>query len=335
MNPRRIVLMGAVWACLVLGGAVARAGEASVAASIGKLTSPDEAVRLQAIDQLGARGGKAAEAVAPLTKLLQDSSPKVRAHAARALGEIGAPARPAVAALIKLAKDPDDTVRRQVVKAVMAIHPGPQVTVPLCVKLLEDLDPGVRIRILHAIAETGAKAVPALIVALKNFMSKEWRRASAQRRGGGRTPVQLDTAVAESRYAVDSSSLPADEAFDQQWALTLLDLTVNRLRDEFAAAGRPGDFEILKSCLMVDRGAIDYAAVVVHLPAVDRPELRSPLPLGTTRIERVTFNGLTAARIKELRFQIRPCQWVEVRNISLEPGRRTQVEVVNALGHPQ
>jgi RNA polymerase sigma-70 factor (ECF subfamily) len=174
-----------------------------------------------------------------------------------------------------------------------------------------------------------------LIVALKHFMAKEWRRASAQRRGGGRTPVQLDTAVAESRYAVDSSSLPADEAFDQQWALTLLDLTVNRLRDEFAAAGRPGDFEILKSCLMVDRGAIDYAAVVVHLPAVDRPELRSPLPLGTTRIERVTFNGLTAARIKELRFQIRPCQWVEVRNISLEPGRRTQVEVVNALGHPQ
>jgi RNA polymerase sigma-70 factor (ECF subfamily) len=100
-----------------------------------------------------------------------------------------------------------------------------------------------------------------LIVALKNFMAKEWRRASAQRRGGGRAHVQLDTTVAESRFAVDTSSLPADETFDQQWALTLLDLTVNRLRDEFAAAGRPGDFEILKSCLMAERGAIDYAAV--------------------------------------------------------------------------
>jgi DNA-directed RNA polymerase specialized sigma24 family protein len=100
-----------------------------------------------------------------------------------------------------------------------------------------------------------------LIVALKHFMAKEWRRASAQRRGGGRAPVRLDTTIAESRYAVDSSSLPADEAFDQQWALTLLDLTVNRLREEFAAVGRPGDFDILKSCLMADRGAIDYAVV--------------------------------------------------------------------------
>ena len=43
-----------------------------------------------------------------------------------------------------------------------------------------------------------------LIVALKNFMSKEWRRASAQRRGGGQAQVQFDTAFAESRYAADS-----------------------------------------------------------------------------------------------------------------------------------
>src|SRR5690348_4940463 len=67
-----------------------------------------------------------------------------------------------------------------------------------------------------------------LIVALKHFISKEWRRASAQRRGGGQSQVQFDTAFAESRYAVDTASLAADETFDQQWALTLLDLTVSR-----------------------------------------------------------------------------------------------------------
>ena len=104
-----------------------------------------------------------------------------------------------------------------------------------------------------------------LIVALKHFMSKEWRRASAQRRGGGQSQVQFDTAIAESRYAVDTPSLAADETFDQQWALTLLDLTVNRLREEFAASGRPGDFEALKNCLMAERGAIDYAAVAKRL----------------------------------------------------------------------
>jgi RNA polymerase sigma factor (sigma-70 family) len=104
-----------------------------------------------------------------------------------------------------------------------------------------------------------------LIVALKHFMTKEWRWATAQRRGGGQSQVQFDTAFAESRYAVDTSSLAADETFDQQWALTLLDLTVNRLREEFAVADKTGDFEALKSCLMSERGAIDYAAVAKRL----------------------------------------------------------------------
>ena len=104
-----------------------------------------------------------------------------------------------------------------------------------------------------------------LIVALKKFMSKEWRRASAQRRGGGQTHAQFDTAFAESRFAADNHSLAPDETFDQQWALTLLDLTVYRLRAEFAAAGKPGDFDALKNCLLAERGATDYAAVAKQL----------------------------------------------------------------------
>jgi DNA-directed RNA polymerase specialized sigma24 family protein len=104
-----------------------------------------------------------------------------------------------------------------------------------------------------------------LIVALKKFMAKEWRHASAQRRGGGHAQIPFDTSFAESRYAVDGSSLAADEIFDRHWALTLLELTVCRLREEFAAAGKTGDFEALKKCLMAERGGIDYAAVARSL----------------------------------------------------------------------
>ena len=104
-----------------------------------------------------------------------------------------------------------------------------------------------------------------LIVALKNFMRKEWRRASAQRRGGGNIHAQFDTAFAESRFAADSDALAPDETFDQQWALTLLELTVNRLRAEFEAAGKPGDFDVLKGCLLAARGAIDYGTVAKRL----------------------------------------------------------------------
>jgi RNA polymerase sigma-70 factor (ECF subfamily) len=104
-----------------------------------------------------------------------------------------------------------------------------------------------------------------LIVALKNFMSQEWRRASAQRRGGGQVHAQFDTAIAESRYGADILSLGPDETFDRQWALTLLELTIDRLRAEFAAAGKPGDFEALKDSLTADHGAIDYPAVAARL----------------------------------------------------------------------
>ena len=105
-----------------------------------------------------------------------------------------------------------------------------------------------------------------LMVALKTFMSKEWRRASAQRRGGGqrqraaghrlrRKPLCRRQPFARRRTKPSTSN----------GRLTLLDLTVNRLRDEFAAAGKPGDFDILKGCLMAERGAIDYAAVASRL----------------------------------------------------------------------
>jgi RNA polymerase sigma-70 factor (ECF subfamily) len=77
--------------------------------------------------------------------------------------------------------------------------------------------------------------------------------------------VPFDTEFAESRYAADSHSLAADETFDRQWAMTLLDLTVTRLQAEFTAAGKHDHFEALKSCLMAAHGAIDYASVATRL----------------------------------------------------------------------
>ena len=104
-----------------------------------------------------------------------------------------------------------------------------------------------------------------LVVALKHFMSKEWRRASAQRRGGGRSPVQFDTDFAESRYAIDESNLSAGDTFDHEWAMTLLDLAMKRLREEFTAGGKESDFETLKRCLTAERGTINYGIIASQL----------------------------------------------------------------------
>ena len=103
-----------------------------------------------------------------------------------------------------------------------------------------------------------------LVLALKHFMANEWRRAAAQKRGGHQSSVPLDTEFAESRYAADPGLTP-DEVYDRQWALTLLDLTLHKLRAEFAATGKAGDFDTLKGCLLADHGAIDYSAMARRL----------------------------------------------------------------------
>jgi hypothetical protein len=46
------------------------------------------------------------------------------------------------------------------------------------------------------------------------------------------------------------------------------------------------------------------------------------------------FNQLPLSEVQEFKFQARSRRWVEFRNVSLELGRRTQVEVVDAAGAP-
>jgi hypothetical protein len=54
----------------------------------------------------------------------------------------------------------------------------------------------------------------------------------------------------------------------------------------------------------------------------------------STALARTTarFDELPLAQIKEFQFQVRPYRWAEFRNVSLEAGYRTNVEVRDAEG---
>lgn len=105
-----------------------------------------------------------------------------------------------------------------------------------------------------------------LITALKHFMAKEWRRQAAQKRGGGQDCIPLDTQFAESRYAADANDASAvDQVFDRQWAITLLELAMTRLENEFTAAGRADDFAVLKEFLVMSHAVIDYRSAASRL----------------------------------------------------------------------
>jgi RNA polymerase sigma-70 factor (ECF subfamily) len=92
-----------------------------------------------------------------------------------------------------------------------------------------------------------------LLAAVKHFLVNEWHRSHRQKRGGGATIVSLDD-EAERRYLaepVDPRS--AEQLYDRSWAVTLLDKALGQLQEEWRAAGKLAQFDVLKGCFAGDR----------------------------------------------------------------------------------
>ena len=109
-----------------------------------------------------------------------------------------------------------------------------------------------------------------LILAMKRFMAKEWRRVSTQKRGGGETHLPMDTAFAESYYCAEvCEQFQPEQVFDRQWALALLRLTTERFQNEFKAAGKSREFDALKGFLTAAHGQIDYKSAATALSTTE------------------------------------------------------------------
>src|SRR5208283_970105 len=68
-----------------------------------------------------------------------------------------------------------------------------------------------------------------LLTALKRFLADQWDKARAQKRGGGRQPVPLDSeAGVPCDAAGPAGGLSADLVYDRHWALALLERTMAR-----------------------------------------------------------------------------------------------------------
>ena len=119
---------------------------------------------------------------------------------------------------------------------------------------------------LRAAAREKGRFRTFLLVALKRFLANEWDRARAQKRGGGRTLLSLDTESAERRYRIEAGpGESADRIYDRRWALAMLDNSMTRLRGEFVAAGRAEEFERLKVFLTAERGSLSYGDIAATL----------------------------------------------------------------------
>lgn len=105
-----------------------------------------------------------------------------------------------------------------------------------------------------------------LLMVLKRFLAKEREKARTLKRGGqvSLVPLQLDTA--ETRYAREPADTQTpDQMFERQWALTLLQTVLLRLRQDYTRDGKGALFEKLESSLVGSRETQPYAALAAEL----------------------------------------------------------------------
>lgn len=105
-----------------------------------------------------------------------------------------------------------------------------------------------------------------LLVALKRFLANEWDRQHAKKRGGFAQVIPMDVELAESGLtAACPKNTQPDLIFDRQWAQTLLERTLECLREEYLRTGRAKLFEIIQDCLGKTESALPYAAIAARL----------------------------------------------------------------------
>jgi RNA polymerase sigma factor (sigma-70 family) len=105
-----------------------------------------------------------------------------------------------------------------------------------------------------------------LLNSCKFFLADQADRARAQKRGAGAI-LPFEVTSAEERYRFEPLDTETPEGiFERNWAVSLLDRVVSRLRDEFTQHGSAGDFEKLKVFLL-GQSEVPYAELAREMGA--------------------------------------------------------------------
>jgi len=105
-----------------------------------------------------------------------------------------------------------------------------------------------------------------LLACLNHFLANEWRQSHRLKRGGNRVLLSLDTTDAEARYGMEpTNEMTPEKVFEYQWAVTLLDQALTRLRIEYEHKGKQALFDRLKGFLVGDKTTPHYADLAYQL----------------------------------------------------------------------
>lgn len=104
-----------------------------------------------------------------------------------------------------------------------------------------------------------------LLASVNHFLADEWDKARAQKRGGAGL-ITLDLDTAETRFGeLPAAGLSPEKAFEQRWAITLLEQVYRRLESDYERQGRGNLFGTLRGTLAGASNAAPYAELAAKL----------------------------------------------------------------------
>ncbi len=105
-----------------------------------------------------------------------------------------------------------------------------------------------------------------LLKSLQNFLTDDWKRVHRAKRGGSAFVLPLDGGAAGGRQLDElTEKLTPERAYEERWALTLLEQVLARMREDYGRAGKAGLFEALQDLLWGAVASVTYAELAKQL----------------------------------------------------------------------
>jgi len=109
-----------------------------------------------------------------------------------------------------------------------------------------------------------------LLGALKHFLAEQKRNEGREKRGGGVILESIESGGSDTSPGLqiaDASSAIPDKHFDREWALAVMDRSLQFVQADFEKAGKGRQFEVLKPWLIGDTENLSQADAAVALGA--------------------------------------------------------------------
>ncbi len=120
--------------------------------------------------------------------------------------------------------------------------------------------------LLEGASPDGGRLRSLFLRVIQRRITDHHRHVTCAARGGGKV-LSLDTEAAEAGLQAIAPAATAEQVFDRQWALSVLQLALARMEKDFAAAGRAHHFAALAPFLDLgsDQGSYQTLREVLHL----------------------------------------------------------------------